>query len=245
MQLCLVLFDYLWMFDEEVRDGAGTLLFRTHPEAFTTASGRGRVLERLIEPLLRRYGRGGPRETLGAWIHSFDVMNEPDWVTAELEPSRDPNKLTRPMGLGDLRALVRGVADRVHERTGSLVTVGGGRAKFTSEWDDDAYGLDYLQVHLYLDTRHLARDLDLRTTPVEALRVKRPVVVGEFPANGHFRHPPTFALPTCSMQEYLDYAHRGGYLGAWPWSFNGIDEFGAVDGAALAAWAGRRIEALA
>ena len=45
------------------------------------------------------------------------------------------------------------------------------------------------------------------------------------------------------MEEYLDYARRGGYLGAWPWSFNGIDEFGAVSGAAFAAWVGRHLPA--
>jgi hypothetical protein len=236
VQLCLVLFDHLWMFTSEARDGAGALVFRTHPELFMSAGGRDAVFERLIDPLMTRYGTGGVRADLGAWIHSFDVMNEPDWATAELEPSRDPKKLARPMTLADLRELVRGVADRVHERTRSLVTVGGGRARFASEWDNEAYGLDYLQVHLYLDTRRLASDLDLRTTPCAALRLAKPLVIGEFPANGHFRHPEASAPPTCSMEEYLDYARRGGYLGAWPWSFNGIDEFGAVSRAAFAAW---------
>ena len=236
VQLCLVLFDYLWMFKTEVRDAAGNAIFTTHPELFTTAVGRHRLLTGLIDPVLERYGSGGPQADLGRYVHSFDVINEPDWVTAGLEPSRDPNKLPKAMMPDDLRHLVRAVADRVHERTPSLVTVGGGRAKFASEWDRADYGLDFIQVHLYLDTRDPRRDLDLRTLTCDELRVAKPVLIGEFPGNGHFQHPPTFALPTCSMEEYLAFAEGGGYFGAWPWSFKGVDGFGAVNASTLFAW---------
>jgi hypothetical protein len=236
VQLCLVLFDYLWMHKTEVRDSSGRLIFSTHPELFTTEAGRQQLLTGLIEPMLERYGTGGPQAHLGRHIHSFDVINEPDWVTAGLQPSRDRNKVPKPMTLDDLRHLVRGIADRVHQRASSLVTVGGGRARFASEWDRDEYGLDFIQVHLYLDTRDPGRDLDLRTVDCSALRVSKPVLIGEFPGNGHFQHPPTFALPTCSMEEYLAFAESGGYLGAWPWSFKGVDGFGAVNGATLLAW---------
>jgi hypothetical protein len=236
VQLCLVLFDYLWMFKTEVRDAAGTLIFTTHPELFTTAAGREQLFASLIEPVLDRYGTGGPQAELGRHIHSFDVINEPDWATAGLEPSKDRNKLAKAMTLDDLRQLARGIADRVHQRTNSLVTVGGGRARFAAEWDRDEYALDFIQVHLYLDTRDPRRDLDLRNVPCADLRVSKPVLIGEFPGNGHFQHPPTFALPTCSMEEYLAFAASGGYLGAWPWSFKGVDGFGAVNGATLFAW---------
>jgi hypothetical protein len=243
VQLCLVLFDFLWMFKSEVRDATGKLLFSTHPELLLSEAGRQQLLSGLIEPVLDRYGRNGPRADLGRHIHSFDVMNEPDWVTAELEPSRDPNKLQRPMMRPDLRSLVRGIADRVHERTDSLVTVGGGRARFASEWDQEVYGLDFLQVHLYLDTRDPERDLDLRTIACEDLGLSKPLLIGEFPGNGHFQHPPAFALPSCSMEEYLAFAQSGGYLGAWPWSFKGIDAFGAVNAATLQAWVARNADA--
>jgi hypothetical protein len=239
LQLCLVLFDYLWMFRSEVRDPAGTLLFTTHPEVMATPDGRERLFARLIEPLLERYGRTGSHAALGRAIHSFDVINEPDWVTDGLEPSRDPLKLPQALTRESLEALVGGVADRVHALTDSLVTVGGGRAKFAAEWDRAVYGLDYLQVHLYLDVRDPGRDLDLRRVPAAELQLSRPIAIGEFPGNGHLQHPPEFVLPVCSMEEYLDLARTGDYLAAWPWSFQGIDGFGAVDRVQFQTWVAR------
>ena len=242
VQLCLVLFDYLWMFRSEVRDESNRLLFATHPEVLASPDGRERLFARLLEPLFERYGRAGSHAALGRAIHSFDVINEPDWVTEGLEPSRDRHKLPQPLTRGSLEALVGGVAARVHALTDSLVTVGGGRAKFAAEWDRPVYGLDYVQVHLYLDTRDPARDVDLRRVPAADLRLTRPIAIGEFPGNGHLQQPPEFVLPVCSMQEYLDCARTGEYVAAWPWSFKGIDGFGAVDGAQFQTWVARHVE---
>jgi len=96
-------------------------------------------------------------------------------------------RVGRPFSRDERRALVRGVADRAHGTTDSLVTVGGGRVKFAAEWSDPAYGLDVVQIHLYPNIRHPRRD-----------------------------------------REYLMMARDGGYLGAWPWSFKGVDDFGAM-----------------
>ena len=241
VRLCLVLFDYLWMFRSEVRDASNRVLFTTHPEVMATPEGRERLFARLVEPLLERYGRSGSHAPLGGAIHSFDVINEPDWVTEGLEPSRDPQKLPRALTRASLEALVGGVAERVHALTDSLVTVGGGRARFAAEWDRPVYGLDYLQVHLYLDTRDPERDLDLRRVPAPELGLSRPIAIGEFPGNGHLQAPPEFVLPICSMEEYLDCARTGEYVGAWPWSFKGIDGFGAVDRAQFQTWVARHV----
>jgi len=35
--------------------------------------------------------------------------------------------------------------------------------------------------------------------------------------------------PAHTLADYLALAHDSGYLGAWPWSFKGVDAFGAVD----------------
>ncbi len=39
-----------------------------------------------------------------------------------------------------------------------------------------------------------------------------------------------------SLADYLNGARAGAYLGAWPWSFKGVDACGAVDADALRAW---------
>lgn len=239
IRLCLVLFDYLWMVHRDERTASGER-FVTRPRALASADGREAVLETLVEPLLTRYGRQGPHAALGRAIHSFDVINEPDWVTRglALDRSRRPGswraRVPRPFSREELRALVGGVATRVHTLTDSLVTVGGGRTHLVGEWDHPAYGLDFIQVHLYPDVRHLHRDRAVLTQSCDALQVSKPVLIGECPASGSERHPPDHQPAPYSLADYIGLARRGGYLGAWPWSFKGVDGFGGADVAQLA-----------
>lgn len=235
LRLCLVLFDYSWMVHREERDASGRLRFRTQPEELATADGQARVLQRLLDPILARYTAGGPASDLGASIHSFDVINEPDWVTRGLALDRRllppflRRRVRRPFTREELRGLVRGVADRVHASMASFVTVGGGRVRFVNEWDDDAYGLDFIQIHSYPDARHPRRDRNILNQPCSTLAVSRPVLIGECPANGANRHPADHRPVPFSLREYHEMAVRGGYLGAWPWSFKGVDDFGPVN----------------
>ena len=41
------------------------------------------------------------------------------------------------------------------------------------------------------------------------------------------RHPEGHLSPAYTLEDYLTLARDGGYLGAWPWSFKGVDAFGA------------------
>jgi hypothetical protein len=34
--------------------------------------------------------------------------------------------------------------------------------------------------------------------------------------------------PDHTLEEYLEFALAGGYLGAWPWSFSGTDAYGRL-----------------
>jgi hypothetical protein len=230
VRLCLVLFDYAWMMPREEHDQAGALLYRTRPDLFSTPIGCRQVIESLIDPLLERYGVGGAKQALGEAIHSIDVMNEPDWVTRGL--SRPQGPFSRTV----LRAFVGAVADRVHEKSHALVTLGGGRVRFASEWDDPSYGLDFIQVHSYPDIRHPRRDTMLMGRPWASLGVSKPVLIGECPGNADRQHPPDHFPPAFSLSDYLDLARDAGYLGAWPWSFKGVDAFGAVDTEAFRGW---------
>ena len=235
VRLCLVLFDYSWMLSREERNESGALLFRTRPELLTSPAACRHVIETLIDPLLDRYGSGGEHQALGKVIHSIDVMNEPDWVTRGLAPDRSRDAVTgqrrlqQPFSRQSLRAFVGAVADRVHARTRALVTIGAGRVRFVAEWDRPEYGLDFIQLHSYPDVQHPRRDTRLMGRSCASLGVSKPVLIGEFPTNGDRQHPPGHAPPPFSLADYLDLARDGGYLGAWPWSFRGVDDFGAVD----------------
>jgi hypothetical protein len=233
VRLCLVLFDYLWMVEHTLTRDDGTPVFRTEPRELATTDGQARVLAHVVDPLLARYGRDGTRADLGRAIHSIDVINEPDWVTRGLalkwRGGPAGARVPRPFRIGELRRLVRAVADRVHGMTGSLVTVGGGRVRLASEWDDRAYDLDFVQLHSYPDRRHPRRDRWLLGRSRHDLNLSRPILIGECPGNGDRIHPPDHEPPAFSLSDYVALARDGDYLGAWPWSFKGVDAFGAVD----------------
>ena len=221
MQLCLVLFDYLWM-NGVMLEGS---TYAPAPEALSSSEGQARLFGNVIDPFLDRYGAATS-------LHSIDVINEPDWVTEGLEFNRPwwkPGRgSTGPFSKRELQALVSGVASRVHARSSALVTVGGARVKYASGWDDPAYGLDFIQLHSYPDVRHPRRDRSLIGHASADLGVSKPVLIGEFPANGDRQHPDDHHPPAFSASDYFDLARDGGYMGAWPWSFKGHDAFGGL-----------------
>lgn len=203
MRLCLVLLDYFWMHD------AGRCRY------VTTADGRSAWLDRVIDPVLERYGSA---------VHSFDVINEPDWVTDGLAPSR----ARRPIPFDELRRFIRATADRVHAQSPALVTVGGGRVKFAAEWDRPELGLDFVQVHSYPDVRYPERDEALFGRTADSFGLSKPLLIGEHPSRPRV-HPDAHLSPAYTLEDYLALARDGGYLGAWPWSFKGGGAFGDVD----------------
>lgn len=203
VRLCLVLLDFPW-FDDPARRLA--LLDRRDASAF---------LDRVLDPFLDRYGRSPA-------IHSLDLINEPDWVIAEL--ATDPARAAWP--IERLRDFAGMMSQRIRARSVALRTIGGGRVASVREWDRDGYDLDFLQVHSYPDVRYPLRDDTIFDRSVEHLGVTRPVVIGEFPVNPRL-HPAEHLSPAYTIDDYLARAAAGGYLGAWPWSFKGTDAFGA------------------
>jgi hypothetical protein len=199
VRLCLVLVDFAWI-DDPVRRVA------LESSAF---------LDRVLDPFLDRYG-------VNSSIHSLDVINEPDWVTREL--ATNPERGVWP--IENLRAFVGGAAARIHARSSALVTVGGGQVRFAREWDDAAYGLDFVQVHSYPDVRYQDRDVSLFGMTAADFGLSKPLLIGECPPDPR-AHPEGHLSPAYTLDDYLNLARDGGYLGAWPWSFKGVDAFGA------------------
>jgi len=199
VRLCLVLVDFAWI-DDPVRRVA------IESSAF---------LDRVLEPFLDRYGANSS-------IHSLDVINEPDWVTREL--ATNPERGVWP--IESLRAFVGGAAARIHARSSALVTVGGGQVRFAREWDDAAYGLDFVQVHSYPDVRYQDRDVSLFGMTAADFGLSKPLLIGECPPDPR-AHPKGHLSPAYTLDDYWNLVRDGGYLGAWPWSFKGVDAFGA------------------
>ena len=205
VRLCLVLLDFLWFDDPQRR-----LALLDH-------RGESAFLDRVLEPFLGRYGRS---ET----IHSFDLINEPDWIVTEL--ATDPQRAAWP--LERLREFAGSVSKRVRQSSNALMTIGGGRVSAAGEWDDAAYDLDFIQVHSYPDVRYPFRDATVFGRTAADFGLSRPLLIGEFPADPRV-HPADHLSPAYTVADYLALAQDGGYLGAWPWSFKGTDAFGPVD----------------
>lgn len=198
VRLCLVLVDFAWL-DDAVRRAA------LDSSAFA---------DRVLDPFLEEFGRSES-------IHSLDIINEPDWVTEGL--ATNPSRGTWP--IDRLRSFVGSIAQRIHQRSSALVTLGGGQVKFAREWDDAAYGLDFVQVHSYPDVRYQDRDEWVFGRAAADFGLTKPLLIGEFPSDPR-AHPEGHLSPAYTLDDYLQLARDGGYLGAWPWSFKGVDAFG-------------------
>ncbi|MBI3049104.1 MAG: hypothetical protein HYY76_12425 [Acidobacteria bacterium] len=230
-----VLLDHRWMFSglaETLADPVTGLTYEAElPEGrarvLLSTAGRDALLERVMAPVVRRYGPSGARADLGSAVLAYELMNEPDFVVEEWEQDLS-SRVARPLRFDQLAELVSRLSHLVHAaHPAALTTLGCARAYNLWAWDDEALGLDMLQVHSYPDARHPERDPGLLGTPAAALGVRRPVILGEFPGG---------------VDEYLEFALSAGYAGAWPWSFSGTDRYGRLPREPLRRFAARHPE---
>jgi hypothetical protein len=250
IRLDLVLLDHRWMFSglrDTIADTATGVLLEAHlPEGranvLLSHAGRAGLFDGVIEPLVHRYGPRGARADLGAAILAYEFMNEPDFVIDEWEADLS-RRVRRPLGFQVVADLVSRLSRLVHgEHPGVLTTLGCARVDNLWAWDDDALGLDVLQVHSYPDVRHPERDTDIFGVPASALGVRRRVILGEFPCSGPEQRPGHATPPSTTLDEYLEFAVSAGYLGGWPWSFSGTDAYGRVPVKPLRRFAARHPE---
>jgi hypothetical protein len=175
--------------------------------------GHDALFEHVITPFVRRYGDDGVRADLKECIFAFEFMNEPDFVIDEWERDRN-RRVRRAVPFAAFAVALARFSELVHACTPALVTLAAARADNLWAWDDDALGLDVLQLHAYPDSLYPG-DVDPFVTPVSALDVSREVILGEFRS----------AAP---VDESMEQALAGGYRGAWPWSFSGTDSYGRL-----------------
>jgi len=244
MQLVPVMLDHRWMFDgvrETIADPISGLVLEGRlphgrAEVLLANDGQDALFETVLGPVLRRYAAGGARSDLAGQVAAWEFMNEPDWVVEEWERDLSAH-VARPLPFATLARLLGRFSDAVHRHSRAFVTLGGARLRNLWAWDDEALGIDVLQVHHYPDTRHPRRDDELFGVAAPRLGVRRPVILGEFPGNGPEVHPPGASPPAIDLRAYLEFAVASGYAGAWPWSFSGTDGYGRLPVEPLRAFA--------
>jgi hypothetical protein len=246
IRLVLVLLDHRWMFEgvpDTIADPTSGMLFeaklphgRSH--ILHVHAGREALLHNVVEPLVRRYGHAGQRADLGSAILAFELMNEPDFVVEEWERDLSTH-VARPLRFEILADLVSELSVLVHRHTHAFSTMAAARLHNLWAWNDETLGLDFVQVHTYPDSRDTSRDVDVFGMRLASLGMSKPVVIGEFPGDARQRHPPGAFPPPTTLEDYLEFAVREGYTGAWPWSYSGTDWYGRLPAAPLQAFARR------
>jgi hypothetical protein len=202
LQVIFVLFDFHWFMARRVAEGVP---LGGRSAVATDADQRRRLVERVVTPLVERYGR---HRSILAW----DVVNEPEWVTRGTWSLSRRWRVPRPL----MRAFMREVVAAIHGHASQLATVGSASARTLHLVQ--GLGLDVYQVHWY---DRVERHAPLER-PVSGFGLDRPVILGEFPTLGSLRSP----------EEIVRAAREAGYAGALAWSALADDE--ASDGRAVA-----------
>jgi hypothetical protein len=208
LTVIFVLFDFHWFRRARVVDGVRT---GGRAELGINPALRIHLLERIVDPLLERYGR---HPSIAAW----DVINEPEWVT---RGTRLPPRVSDAPRAA-MRAFIRDIVELIHHRTSHAATVGSASTRTLPRVE--GLGLDVYQAHWY---DRLAKRAPLGRG-VASLGLDRPLILGEFPTRGSRWSP----------AEILEAARQAGYAGALAWSALADDE--ASDGNALALALGGR-----
>lgn len=193
VQLLPVLFDFLLPRPGRVHGGVAIGGRRRA----LLAHGRERLLDRVLSPLLARYGE---HPAVVAW----DLFNEPEWATLGLG-GRPGEGAVGPLAMR--RFLARAV-EAAQASASQPVTVG-----LAGEWGLPlvrGLGLDLYEVHWY-DASSSPAALE---APVSRWGLERPVLLGEFPTRGSRRTPDAI----------VSAARRAGFAGALAWSLRADDE---------------------
>lgn len=216
--LDLVLLDFLWLRDEKIE---GNLPPRLRRRLVATAEGRKALVQRVFVPAFRR-SAGHP--ALFAW----EVMNEPEFVIREMDGPF--HRAPHGVRLRDFRLFCAAVGSAVHGEARSRFTLGTTRVRYLPIWQSEELQIDFLQLHPYADFLASKEDRGIYGRACVQLGLRKPLVVGEFPARGYDTTAPGTA-------QYLEFLLRGGYAGGWIWSYNAGDPYSGVDPEPLRLWA--------
>ncbi len=176
---------------------------------------RQEVMDNLLGPIADAVAQSPYRKRMIAW----DVMNEPEWAITGSSLTGDPDFPAQP-GLdlvthGQMEAFLGEAANVLRARSGALISVGGAAIKWAKAWSRIA--LDFYQFHYY---DWVYEWFPFTTVTLASVGVTdKPVVMGEFPADG-VSAIPSKGLPALNASELASALSANGYAGALSWAFN-------------------------
>ncbi len=159
---------------------------------------RQRLVERVLVPVATRVAGS-------AALHSWDLLNEPEWITlgwGGLDPRQSVPQAAMRSFLGDCVSGLRSVAS-------TPITVG--LASVRGLPLVAGLGLDFYQVHWY---DHVDPPASL-AVPAADWKLDAPLLLGEFPTAGS-------SQPVAAI---LSAVRKAGYVGALAWSALSADPF--------------------
>lgn len=181
----------------------------------TDATLRQKLMDNLLGPIADAVAQSPYRHRLIAW----DVMNEPEWAITGPSVTGDPGFDGQPsldqVSHAQMETFLGEAANLLRARSGALVSVGGAAIKWAKAWS--RIGLDFYQFHYYdwVYENFPYTQVTLASAGV----TDKPVVMGEFPAEG-VSAVPSKGLPARDASEFAADLSANGYAGALSWAFN-------------------------
>jgi hypothetical protein len=184
----------------------------------TDASRRRKLLENLVAPVARAVEGSPFKHRMIAW----DMINEPEWAmkgpNLHGPSSFDPMKGLEPVTHRQMETFLGEMADVLHEHSSALVTIGQAGAKWARAWIN--VDVDFHQLHYY---DWLYEWYPYKSKTLEALGLTgKPVVMGEFPAQG-LSAIPSRDLPAVPMPQLVEDLYALGYAGTLSWDYGSAD----------------------
>ena len=193
-----VLLDFHWLNKPEV---IGGVQMGGRSAVIQDAELRRGYLETALAPILQRYGQS-------PWIHSWDIINEPEWALAGIGGHTPNTAKFDPVPVESMRTFVRECAELVHRHTRHQVTMGSAKPSWVGLWR--GLGLDLYQFHWYESFR---AECPFPWPHCSELALDQPCLVGEVPTAGASIEP----------AEFLAASRQGGYAGLLFWSSRAQD----------------------
>jgi hypothetical protein len=175
---------------------------------------RQKLMDNLLGPIADAVAQSPYKHRLIAW----DIVNEPEWAITGPSVTGDPAFEGQPsldlVTHAQMETFLGEAANLLRARSGgALVSVGGAAIKWPKAWS--RIGLDFYQFHYY---DWVYENFPYKQVTLASVGVTdRPVVMGEFPAEGLSAMG---NLPARNASEFAADLSANGYAGALSWAFN-------------------------